>query len=198
MKFRPKYVWTMSKLLSAIYDSNICTYYLLPLVRLNKFSFGADNFIQCYVSREGDRLYIELRDIPDFVYHRQDYLGITVLPSGGICVAFSLPDIWWEDYSKFQRGKYSKFSPQAKKCIESFSGMTINQISSGGDYAVTDSRILALDSSTRVRDALRKRLAAELDIDIPEDAELISVPSENNFLDNAIITNTLGTGSAIN
>lgn len=185
----------MSKLIKAIYDSNICTYYLLPLVRLNKFSFGPDNFVQCYTSHDGSKLYIELKEVPEFVYHRDDYLGCTILPGGGLAVALSLPDIWWDDHRKFIAGKYSEFSPEAKKCIRAFSGLAEDQNIIHTHYTYMDSRLIAIGDDPVVRTKLRQILSEELNVEIPITAELISIPNEGNFIDKAIITNTLMPGS---
>lgn len=187
----------MSRLLKAIYDCNLCTYYLLPLIRLNKFSFGANNFIQCYVSRDGLLLYVEVRDIPEFVYSRPDYLGITILPSGSTALAFDLPAMWQYDVRAFMLGRYTELTDDAKECIYGYSGLVINQPIQGTNLLNTDSRILALDIDPTVRERLRSALSKELDVQIPIGAELISVPSESNYIDNAIITNTLGMGSVI-
>lgn len=192
-RFRPKHV-NMSNLIKAIYDSNLCTYYLLPLVRLNKFSFGPDNFIQCYTNHDGSRLYVELKDVPEFIYHRSDYLGVTILPTGGMAVALSLSDIWWEDHKRFILGQYSKFSEEAKKCIRAFSGLVEDQNILNEHYVHMDSRLIAIGNERNQRAKLRQLLSKELDVEIPVDAELISIPSESNFIDKAIITNTLTAG----
>lgn len=187
----------MTRLIEAIYDSNLCTYYLLPLVRLNKFSFGPDNFVQCYTSRDGSKLYVELKDIPEFIYHREDYLGVTILPSGGLAVVIELPDIWWEDYTKFVTGQYSKFSPEARECICAYSGLLENQNIINEHYIYRDSRIIAIEDNTEARTKLRRLLSKELDVFIPIGAELISIPSDSNFIDKAIITNILNAGPAV-
>ncbi len=187
----------MSRLLKAIYDYNLCTYYLLPLIRLNKFSFGPSNFIQCYVNRNGTVLFVEVRDIPDFVYTRPDYLGITILPSGSTCVALGLPEMWQYDVRAFMLGRYTEFTEDARECIYSYSGLAINQPIQGSTMSSTDSRILAMDPDPNVRDRLRLALSRELDVEIPFGVELISVPVDGNYIDNAIITNTLGMGSVM-
>jgi hypothetical protein len=187
----------MSRLLKAIYDCNLCTYYLLPLIRLNKFSFGQNNFIQCYVSRDGLVMFVEVLYIPEFVYHRADYLGITILPSGGTCVSFDLPIMWQYDVRAFMLGRYTELTEDAKECIYAYSGLAINQPIQGSNMSNTDSRILAMDPDPQVRNRLRVALSRELDVDIPIGVELISVPTDSNYIDNAIITNTLGMGSVL-
>lgn len=184
-----KHVWNMSNLIRAIYDSNLCTYYLLPLVRLNRFSFGKDNFVQCYVSRDGSKLFVELKDIPEFIYKRKDYLGTSLTPTG-VCAVIALPEDWYNDFVLFKAGKYSKFSPEFQVCVAAYCGLPVNKLNKDG-ILFTDARIVAMDNVPMERAKLRRILSRELEVEIPEDQELISVPNDSEYMDDAPIIKTL-------
>lgn len=181
----PKQV-AMSKLIAAIYDYNICTYYLLPLVKLNKFSFGDNNFKQCFVSRDGSKLYVAVARIPDFVHKKEEYLGTTILPNGDMALIFGLHPLWREDFQSFIAGRYSKLSRQAKDAVLAYSGLPFGQMTRDGSIPFTDSRILAIDPDPQSRAKLRRALMSELGVDIPVDQELISIPTEQNYIDDII------------
>lgn len=183
----------MSKLIRAIYDYNICTYYLLPLIKLNKFSFGENNFLQCYVSRDGSKLYIELREIPAFVYSKVEYLGTAILPNGNVAVVMGLHPLWEPDFRNFIDGKYSKLSKPAKDAVLAYSGLPFNQHTSN-NVPYTDSRILAINPDPGEREKLRRALMSELGVNIPVDQELISIPTELNYVDDTVVTKTLFEG----
>lgn len=182
----------MSKFIDAIYDYNTCTYYVLPIVKLNKFSFGNNNFVQCYVSRDGSKVYVELKEVPEFVYSKEEYLGTTILPNGGLAVVFSLPPLLG-DFQNFVAGRFSKFSKPVKDAVLAYSGLPFHQMTRD-NVPHTDARIMALDPDPAVRAKLRNALMSELGAVIPLDQELISVPSEQNYVDDTIIIRTLSEG----
>lgn len=161
-----------SEFVRGITEEHLSTYFLLPLIQLNKFSFGAANFINSYVNRDGTVITVEVTDLrlceshsthPQYLKEKEIF--------GRSYIWFSLPERWSKDFTLFTQGKYSKLSEVARGMIIQFSGLTHNE---GG---ITDARILALNKSQ----VLREKWEEELNMILPDNMELLSVPSEAQF-----------------
>lgn len=171
-----------SEFVRTISAHNITTYYLLPLIQLSKFSFGEANFIDSYVTPDGSTLIVEVIDLrlsPDFTMHPE----FKSESDGTPCmILFELPDRWRPDFELFKLGKYSQMSEQAKIMIYQFSQLSYRSTVDDG-REVTDARLLALTKA----DILREKWVSELGLDergnapLPEDLELMSIPTERCF-----------------
>lgn len=171
----------MTKFFETINDYNLCTYYVMPLLKLSKFSFGPGNFEQCFLTPDGKFLTIRLRFDVSFLQENESYID-SYHREGKDYVVLSVPEEWQEDVQKFITGKYSTFSSKAKEMIRSFSGLMYRQAHPATGKTSTDARLLALDEDVNQRNLLRSKLEEELGCLIPEDLELISLPQPENYI----------------
>ena len=171
-----------SEFVKVLGEHNLSTYFLLPLAQLSKFSFGDSNFVESYVTPDGSTLIVELIDLnlsPDFSAH-PEFLREE---SGQNCfMYFELSKRWQPDFEMFKLGKYSQMSYEAKIMIYQFSQLVYRSISADG-HEIIDARLRAL-TKDRV---LREKWEAELGLNergntpLPEDLELLDIPSERCF-----------------
>lgn len=154
---------------------NLCSTYMLPLIGLNHKSFGENNFIGSYISETDAHLVIELKMIPPLVTNNPKF--VFKFKSGdNFYAVFEVPPQFKETVKLFREGKYSKFSDEAKTMIRKKSGLRYRAIQPNG-IMKTARELLALDRDS----GLRKALEEELDEQIEKDAELASIPGEENF-----------------
>jgi hypothetical protein len=166
---------------------NIANYYVLPLLKLNKTSFGGDdNFVNSYITQDNE-IVVVVKDrtlVPEenFMYN-SEYLGDFDTNSTTVIV-YNQPPEFRADILKFAQGKYSEMSNRAKESIIMFSGLPYNLVRKdlpkkpNGTYPVDTSRyILALSKSP----ALKKKVEDEIGQELPSSAELIDKPDMNNF-----------------
>lgn len=169
----------MKEALEVVKLHNLCTYYLLPLIGINKYSFGLSiNFRNCYVNPEGTELYVKvyyllfsLKNHPALLRCEGDAHPVYV---------FALPENWQYDFECYKAGKYSKFSKEAKGLIQSNSGLRYRALNPNGN-PTTDLRLLAIDEDESRRRILRNKLSEYFGVRIEEDAELLSPPPESSF-----------------
>ena len=172
----------MREALDVVYRYNLCTYYLLPLIGLNKFSFEVNiNFKNCYVNREGTELTVEV----EFLLQRLEnskHLLSTSYKDGSCFYVFELPVKWQDDFIKYTKGSYTKFSAEAKELIFQQSGLRYKQLDQNSRIT-TDLRLLAIDDEIQRRNILRTKLMEYYGVYIEEQAELLSQPAEGSYTD---------------
>ena len=174
----------MSLFVKTVGEYNKCTFFILPLIQLSKFSFGAGNFVDSYVDWEGTRIIVKVRDLRlslDFsshwaFQHEEQFEDYGLL-------YFSIDPIWRDDFHLFRQGKYSRMSEAAKAEIYQFSGLSYKERKPEG-VEVTDARLLALERSPLLRVKWEKELGLyERGNDpISEESELLDPPSESCFI----------------
>ncbi len=164
-------------LLKEIRQTNLCTWYLLPLTGLTKFSFGEGLFVNSFL--EPKKLWIIVQ-VPD----------LNLIPAGvkirtikawsndrGGFLAYKIHQMWVTDVRCYLAGAYSKFSNELKEMIFERSGLPYKQPDGHGGI-VTDMRLMALDGREELKQFLREQLSVD---DLPE--ELLSPPSPESFMD---------------
>ena len=177
----------MSTFFKAVYDYNICTYYLLPLTRQNKHGFGRSNFKNCFVNRRNPHiLYVEIVYTPKLLIEVDPAYQGTQKINGKLYLVYLLPDKWAEDVQLFLKGSYFQMSGDAKDHIRKYAGLMIDQVNAKTGKPWTDARILAIDPDPKKRTFLRLFLERELETEIPPYQELIAPPGEGCFLDDLI------------
>ena len=162
-----------------VLGSNLTTWYLLPLIYLNKPSFGQGNFIESYVNLSGTILEVEVISI--HMCHRDclksNYLMNAVeTPRGHSSLFYWLPKKYQADFLRFKQGEFSKFSEKAKNTIREYSGLAYKAQYNGEQ--ITDARLYALDKSPILRKAWEEDLVL---LPLPADMELMPIPSERNY-----------------
>lgn len=172
----------LQKLTDQLLMHNLCTYFVLPLLSVNKQRFGGEsNFLNSYLSEDGTKIYVEIVE-PQFIVE-------TNLPKFRLCrdsnkkdyLEFEIPSNFREDLNLFMKGQYSEMSTKAKQLIVEYSGLKYRKLE--GTTYKTDIRLLALEKS----ETLRNFWISELydfshQSHISEDMELMSKPDEFSFL----------------
>jgi hypothetical protein len=168
--------------------NNLANYYVLPLLGLNKASFGgSDNFINSYIT-SGEEIVVEVLDeklvAENVTFDHPNYLG-DIKTGETYIFLYDQPDSFKSDILLFAQGKYSEMSIAAKGMIIKHSGLPNNlerkdlPKKPNGRYQVETSKyILGLDK-TNV--ALRAQVENQVGQSLPKDAELIEKPNSKNF-----------------
>lgn len=168
-----------NEMLKDVYKYNLCTHYLLPLTGINMFSFGEENFVECYAHPDGEFIYVKIKDkqqCKEEAFTNKFYTGEDEVDLYPI-LRYRLPKYFLNDFEKFREGKYSEFSEKAKEQLKKHSGLTYRQEVNGSIEPDTDARLAALDKL----DTLRVRLEKELGCNIPKNVELMEKPGADNF-----------------
>lgn len=171
----------MKEALDVVRMHNLCTYYLLPLIGINKFSFGVTiNFRNCYCNPDGTELYVTVYYTLSSLTNHPNLIRIEG-KAGAPVYVFSLPQKWQLDFQLYKQGRYSKFSNEAKELIRNQSGLRYKAINPNGQ-PTTDIRLLAIEADPDRRKILRAKLSEYLEVSIAEDAELLDVPPPSSFV----------------
>lgn len=167
-----------SEFLKAVIKHNLCTWYLLPLIYLNKASFGEGNFIESYVNSAGTIITIEviMLDMCHKDCIASPYLMKSIeAPQQHALLHYYIPSRWRLDFHAFKTGQYSKMSVSAKHNIEEYSGL-FRGYSQG--ESIIDARLQALERSPD----LKKVWEDELDLlPLPDELELMPIPSPRTY-----------------
>lgn len=173
---------TKNNVLRLLHKENLCTYFVLPLLGLNKASFSSEaNFIDSYLSPDREFLLVKVLDTIFFEHRMHDhpnFIGVYKDDNGSNFVAYAIPARWGIDLFYFIQGKYSKMSTDAKEAIRTTSGLNYRVPPEIGANPVTDIRLLALDKSEAVREMWEDMFKVVMD----DSQELLSVPSTNSFM----------------
>lgn len=179
----------MKSFTEKVAEHNLSTWFLLPLIQLNKFSFGGANFVESYVNAAGTVLSVEVIDLRlcDSFQGHPEYIGEGNAEKHSF-IFFELPGRWSTDFDKFKIGKYSELSDEAKQFIYAYSGLKYNAVDEGSGQSITDARLMALEKS----DILRKKWEDELGVYVGKykkparldiNQELLSIPSSKTFME---------------
>lgn len=159
---------------------NLCSTYVLPLLGLNKFSFGSttDSFVNSYITEDQVYTVVQLKKPVSTVIQNHSNFRFKFEREGYFYAVFEIPQFYKEDIKRFVEGRYSEFSNPAKEQIRKRSGLNYRvPIPGGGMRSARE--LLALDRD----EALRRELEKELAVRIDPKAELASIPGPENFLD---------------
>lgn len=146
---------------------NLVTYFILPLLQLNKSSFGADNFINSYLDKEG---YVVINTekpvlVTNEVYNNKLYITDYERENKSIAYVFTIPEEYKSDIDLFNEGKYSELSAKAK--IE---------------IARTHSSDSIIVKMMNPQLADRQKIADELGVNVKYIMEIKSAPGESNYI----------------
>jgi hypothetical protein len=171
------------KLISELYKENLSTYFILPLLKMNKSRFISEgNFQNSFLTRDGMNIVVQVMDTMFFehrmIMHPQ-YLAIWEDKNGMKYVQYSIPSEWQNDVKLFISGKYSHMSTAAKEMIQEWSELQYRVRRESDQVPITDVRLLALDRSIAVRELWENFY----NVEFTEDQELLSSPTENDFID---------------
>lgn len=165
-----------------LHRDNLCTYFILPLLKLNKFRFLAEsNFVNSFLSIDRKYIYVEVLETMFIEHKLMTHPQFCGLFSDGITyfIRYKIPAKFREELDLYAVGKYSKFSKEAKQLIYKHSGLAYKQLSDSGAL-VTDLRLIALEKSP----ILRELWEAYLKVTIHTEMDLLSIPSNKSYLSN--------------
>lgn len=173
-------------LMDELKRENLCTHFILPLLKLNKYSFISSNFVNSYLSPTGSQILVEIVD-PNFlsrgIYRHLQYRGSYQGNNGHNLLCFELPKYWAEDVSKFMEGKFSQMSHKAKRTIIWYSKLPYKERDQEGRI-VTDGRLAALEKHKVLKDMWEKELEPREEIT----GELLSIPGAESYIDLSTLT----------
>jgi len=159
----------------------LVTYYLLPLLGLNKTSFGR-SFKSSYLNKAGSKLFVELGVNMKVPIYKGNINYLTeVSVKNKLFVIFSIPEYMVGDTQLFIAGRYSEFSRDAKKVIFKTSSLPYNKTM--GSFKMSNPILQALDRTKTLRLHLERTLGIEA---LKDSAELIDKPEESWFIENII------------
>lgn len=128
-------------------DNNLCTWYILPVILLNKNMFTDVNFINSYLTGDLSKIVVEVIDKElceiDYKSHWR-YLEELSINNREFLI-FSIPPQQKNHVQLFLEGRYSEFEWFRKYLIQSGSGLAWNRWNSRQQRSITDPIILALD-----------------------------------------------------
>lgn len=173
-------------LINELSRENLCTHFVLPLLRLNKFSFLASNFLNCYLSVEGH--FIVAHVVEGHLLSRKvfknSYYYRTCRKRGisGIYLVYRVPPEWHRDIDLFMQGKFSRMSDKAKETIIRYSSLPYQE--KEGGRTVTDGRLLALDKHPLLKQMWERAIhdpeSKREEQQIPD--ELLSIPGDESYI----------------
>ncbi len=159
---------------------SLCSTYILPLLGMNRYSFGESNFINSYINEEGNHAIVELKIITQAI-QRHNRFRFSFKNDERNFAVFEIPTEFLETVQLFIQGKYSQFSQTAKTLIKKGSALKYHVAKPGGGY--TSAReLLALDKHEELRRALEQELSIPgSPVRIDRNAELQDIPDERDF-----------------
>lgn len=157
---------------------SLVTYYILPLVGVNKLTFGR-SYKASYISKDGKNVYVELSKNMHSPTYKANYNYVSEILHGTILfIMFEIPMDYVLDVELFLQGAYSKMQASTKKRIYQMSSLPYN--ASMGSFTISSPILQALDRTK----TLRAHLISSLGItSIPETNELIDSPDESWFIE---------------
>lgn len=137
----------IKQLLKKLSKVNFSTFFILPLLDLGIDSFGKGVIIDTYISKDDYLLYVKVNDSFSFndLILVPEYVSSFFIKEGEQMLCFRLDPKWHKDLDTFRKSKYKQLSPEAKKKIYKYSGLTF--LKHQGDNMVTDIRIAGINRS---------------------------------------------------
>ena len=143
---------------------NKAIYFILPMLQLNKSSFGADNFITCYLDKSGYIVVNTKYEVTENILAHKNYIT-DYQGKDGTMIVFSIPEEFTNDVPLFVSGKYSQLSSKLKVLIGKIPEVSPNILS------MLNPKKSDLES-----------MAHELGVDVKYIKEISSIPSDSNFI----------------
>jgi len=171
----------IQNIVKELHKDNLCTYFVLPMLKLNKFRFIADfNFVNSFLSRDRRLIVVQVLETLFFEHklsQHPNYRGLYKDEFNNRFIVYAIPIFFKRDVELFCNGRYSSMSDKAKELIRQYSGLLYRSMNTDGQL-VTDIRLLALEKSKSVRSMWED----VLDCTLEENQELLSIPKEDSFM----------------
>ena len=179
----------LQTMITVMKNVNLCTYFMLPLLGLSEHSFGERNFINSYISRDGDCIYVRVYSkhlLPSSIRSGNN-LVTTLFDEEYLVLPF--PPLWREDIEKFLNGKYSQMSLPAKELIVQHSGLEYKAKGESGTQ-LTDFRLIALTRHPNLLAYIKDALYDPGEyciLDEDETTELLEAPGDYMYFREPIV-----------
>lgn len=137
-------------------EENLITYFILPLIGINKSIFGR-KFKQTYLSKEGDFVYVRVTSLVDgpLPTTHENFVAIVEVRKEKMYM-YKYGDRYAKDIDLIKQGLYSRISKEAKKIIYLNSTLPYNSVMS--DFKVTHPILHALSRTKKLRVFLKDAL----------------------------------------
>lgn len=176
-------------LIDELQQENLCTHYILPLLKLSKFSFNSAGFINCFLTTDLKKVVVKVADkilLSRTIFCHPDFCGLYLDDDDMFLLVFTIRGKWGKDLELFKEGKYSQLSKQAKEYIIRYSRLA-NRIKVHGKAPRTDGRLLALEKHGILREMWKRVLYDNTgkSIDDAEEylpEEYLSSPGKESFI----------------
>lgn len=160
----------------------LVTYYILPILGLNKKSFGRP-FKTSLISKDGLKVYVHLRRrMLTPTYKLNPYYVSEILLGSELYLIFTIPSTAIGDTKKFVEGKYSYMSKETKKLI--YNGSTLPYNKTSGSFKLSHPILQALERTKFLRAHLEEVLMIDT---IEGSTELIDPPYDHWFIEDRTI-----------
>lgn len=169
-----------------LHRENLSTFYILPLLKLNKFKFGGDsNFVDSYLTLNHQQIVVQVAEVA-FLEQRLELhpaFHSKLVREGKQYLLYTIPTEFNQDVNFYVSGLYSKFSKEAKTLIQIYSGLPYKERIDAVIF--TDPKLLALEKSDILKNFWVNFLwDNNRDSVITDDAELLSIPNKHKaFID---------------
>lgn len=183
-------------LIDELKRENLCTHFVLPLLKLSKVNFHSSGFVNCYLTKDCKRIAVRIMDtvlLSRTILSHPEFSAIYKDTDGSYLVMFRLRNRWQNDLMLFVEGKYSKFSADARSYITRYSGLPYKK--KDGNRVVTDGRLLIFEKPEVLKEMWGQDLypasGSGKPIDDPElhlPSEFLSKPGEESFINPESLT----------
>jgi hypothetical protein len=178
-----QFMSTTHPLVSEFSKKNLSTFFVLPLLKLNKFRFGESNFVDTYLSTDSKFIVVKVLEklfLAQSLTMHPNFVELRDCTEHSLLI-YAIPKEFEDDVELFRQGAYSLFSKEAKYKIRRYSGLISKQIIDGIPH--TDPRLLALDKDKALKDFWINLLWDNHYESIIEDTdELLSSPNHTAFI----------------
>lgn len=184
-------------LISDLHRENLATHFVLPLLKLNKLSFIASNFVNCCLTEDGATLVVQVMDLnflSQKVFHHPQYRGTRQRGAEeGYFLLFQMLRKWRRDVQLFREGQFSRMSEAAKDTIVRFSDLPYHEKEDRGERMLTDGRLLALEKHPLLKQFWERYFSSDKKtapygregtvIELDEERELLDPPGSTSYID---------------
>lgn len=179
----------MQALINELSKENLCTHFILPLLKLSKVSFTPSGFVDSYLTVDHRRIAVKVTEIvllSRTIISHPEFIAIYKDGKGHYLIMFRILRRWERDVELFTQGKYSQLSEKAKDHIRRYSKLPFRK-KEGNARNITDGRLLALDKHPALKGMWEEGLFSDTGkakddpgLHMPE--EYLSIPGESSYI----------------